>query len=176
MCCDHYLSGFCMSLENLHQKILSCKKCRLYRGALHAVPGEGPIRAKIMLVGQNPGGEEDKVGRPFVGRSGKFLNKVLVDFGFKREDIFITSIVKHVTPGNRAPLMDEVEACVPYLTIQIQEINPKIVVLMGKTAYKTPRFEGIEYLMTCHPSAAMRFPKERQKFLKDFKLLREKTC
>lgn len=128
-----------------------------------------------MLVGQNPGREEDKVGRPFVGRSGKFLNKILAEFGFKREEIFITSIVKHVTPGNRAPLSDEVEACMPYLTVQIQEIKPKIIVLMGKTALKAPRFEGVEYLLTCHPSAAMRFPKAQQKFQKDFGLLREKA-
>lgn len=163
-----------MSLENLNLQIRICQKCRLYLGACHTVPGEGPLNAKIMLVGQNPGGEEDKVGRPFVGRAGKFLNKVLAENGFKREEIFVTNIVKHVTPGNRAPFEDEVEACVPYLTVQIQEIKPKIVVLMGKVAWQAPRVEGVEYFLIYHPSAAMRFSKMRHKFEEDFKLLRKK--
>ena len=163
-----------MSLENLNQQIRSCQKCRLYLGACHAVPGEGPTDAKIMLVGQNPGREEDKVGKPFVGRAGKFLNKVLAENGFKCEEIFITNIVKHVTPYNRVPCTDEVEACAPYLAVQIQEIKPKIVVLMGTVAWQAPRVKGAEYFLTYHPSAAMRFSKMRQKFEEDFKLLRKK--
>lgn len=163
-----------MLFEDLNAQIRSCRKCRLYRGACHAVPGEGPNYAKIMLVGQNPGGEEDKVGRPFVGCVGKFLNKVLAENGFKREEIFITNIVKHVTPSNRAPFSDEVEACVPYLTVQIEEIKPKIVVLMGAVAWQAPRLDGVEYFLIYHPSAAMRFLKMRKKFEEDFKLLREK--
>ncbi len=163
-----------MSLEKLNLQICSCQKCRLYLGACQAVPGEGPNDAKIMIVGQNPGREEDRVGRPFVGRAGKFLNKVLAENGFKREEIFITNIVKHLTPSNRAPFADEVEACVPYLTVQIQEIKPKIVVLMGAVAWQAPRVAGVEYLLTYHPSAAMRFLKMRKKFEEDFKLLRKK--
>ena len=153
-----------MALEDLNQQIYSCRKCRLWQGAKHAVPGEGPISAKVMLVGQNPGAEEDETGRPFVGRPGKFLNKILAENGIKREEIFITNIVKHVTPQNRKPFADEVEACVPYLATQISIIKPKIIVLLGASACETPRVEGIEYIQVIHPSAAMRFNKMREKF------------
>jgi DNA polymerase len=153
-----------MALEELNYQIYSCKKCRLWQGAKHGVPGEGPLTAKVMLIGQNPGAEEDETGRPFVGRSGKFLNKVLAANGLKREELFITSIAKHVSPKNRKPLPDEVKACLPYLTAQISFIKPKIIVLLGQSAKETPRFEGIEYIEAVHPSAAMRFKKMRDKF------------
>ncbi len=121
-----------------------------------------------MLVGQNPGAEEDKTGRPFVGRAGKFLNKVLAANGVRREEVFITNIVKHTSPQNRKPFADEIEACVPYLTAQIKLIKPQIVVLMGAVAWKAPRIEGVEYVETVHPSAAMRFTKMRKRFEADF--------
>jgi uracil-DNA glycosylase family 4 len=138
------------------------------------VPGEGPLNAKVMLIGQNPGANEDEVGRPFVGRSGKFLNKVLAENGLKREEIFITSIVKHVSPKNRKPLPDEVQACLPYLISQISVIKPKIIVLMGQSAKETPRFEGIKYIEAIHPSAAMRFKKMGDKFRIQFAELAKK--
>ena len=153
-----------MTLDELNEEICKCHKCRLWQTAKHAVPGEGPQNAKLALVGQNPGKEEDATGNPFVGRAGKFLNKVLAKNGFNRDEIFITNIVKHLTPQNRKPLLDEVEACVPYLTMQINLIKPKIVVLMGAVAWQTPRLEGIEYFEIYHPSAAMRFNKMRTKF------------
>ncbi len=106
-----------------------------------------------MLVGQNPGAEEDKVGKPFVGRAGKFLNKVLAANDISRADIFVTNVVKHITPNNRAPLRDEIGACVPYLATQIDVVKPKVIVLMGKIAWQIPRCEGIEYIETIHPSA-----------------------
>jgi len=153
-----------MALEELAYQIYGCKKCRLWQGAKHGVPGEGPASAKVMLIGQNPGAHEDEVGRPFVGRSGRFLNKVLAENGLKREELFITSIVKHVSPKNRKPYPDEVAACLPYLTAQISVIKPKIIVLLGQSAKETPRFEGIEYIEAIHPSAAMSFKKMRNKF------------
>jgi len=153
-----------LALEELSYKIYACKRCRLWQGAKHGVPGEGPLDAKVMLIGQNPGAHEDEVGRPFVGLSGKFLNKVLVENGLKREELFITSIVKHVSPKNRKPLPDEVAACLPYLIAQISFIRPKIIVLLGASAKETPRVEGIEYIEAIHPSAAMRFTKMRVKF------------
>ena len=162
-----------MSLEELNYQIYDCRKCRLWQGAKHAVPGEGLINAKVMIVGQNPGAEEDELGRPFVGRAGKYLTKTLLEFGIKREEVFITNIVKHVTPQNRKPLLDEVQACVPYLVAQINLIKPKVVVLMGAVAWQTPRVEGVEYVETVHPSAAMRFMKMRERFLEDFKQLKK---
>jgi uracil-DNA glycosylase len=128
------------------------------------VPGEGPLDAKVMFVGQNPGADEDELGRPFVGRSGKYLTKTLNEFGIKREDVFITNIVKHVSPKNRKPFPDEVAACLPYLTTQIKFIKPKIIVLLGASAKDTPRIDGIEYIQIIHPSAAMRFTQMREKF------------
>ncbi|MGD0643318.1 MAG: uracil-DNA glycosylase [Candidatus Bathyarchaeia archaeon] len=153
-----------MELEDVNQQIYGCRRCRLWQGAKHAVPGEGPLNAKVMLVGQNPGAKENETGRPFVGRAGKFLNKVLAENGIKREEIFVTNIVKHVSPQNRKPFSDEVAACLPYLTTQISIIKPKIIVLLGASAYGNPRVEGIEYIEVIHPSAAMRFNKMKLKF------------
>ena len=153
-----------MALEELSYQIYACKKCRLWQGAKHGVPGEGPLNAKVMLIGQNPGAHEDEVGRPFVGLSGRFLNKVLAENGLKREEFFVTSIVKHVSPKNRKPLPGEVAACLPYLIEQIRFIRPKIIVLLGASAKEAPRFEGIEYIEAIHPSAAMRFKKMKIKF------------
>ncbi len=126
-----------------------------------------------MLVGQNPGAEEDKTGKPFIGRAGKFLNKVLAKNGINREELFVTNIVKHVTPKNRKPLPDEIAACAPYLEAQVNAIKPKIVVLMGAVAWQAPRVEGVEYVEMYHPSAAMRFTKMRKKFEEDFSSLKE---
>ena len=163
-----------MKLEQLNEQIKNCRKCRLWQGAKNAVPGEGPLDAKVMLVGQNPGAEEDKTGRPFVGRAGKFLNKVLAKNGFNREDLFITNIVKHTSPKNRKPLPDEIAACAPYLEEHIKIIKPKIVVLMGTVAWQAPRVEGVEYVETYHPSAAMRFTKMRKRFEEDFSALKNR--
>jgi uracil-DNA glycosylase len=153
-----------LTLEDLNSQIYSCKKCRLWQGAKHGVPGEGPLNAKVMFIGQNPGADEDETGRPFVGRAGKFLTKTLAEFGINRDDIYITNIVKHVSPQNRKPYDDEVAACLPYLTTQISIIRPKIIVLLGKSATDTPRLQGLTYFEVIHPSAAMRFEKMRQKF------------
>ncbi len=161
-------------MEELNSQIYGCKKCRLWQGAKHGVPGEGPINAKVMFVGQNPGAEEDELGRPFVGRAGKYLTKTLLEFGIKREDVFITNIVKHVSPKNRKPFDDEVRACLPYLIAQIRIIKPKIIVLLGASAKETPRIDGIEYIQVIHPSAAMRFTKMREKFRRQIAELAER--
>jgi DNA polymerase len=153
-----------LALKQLDEQIKTCRKCRLWQGAKQAVPGEGPLHAKVMLVGQNPGAEEDRTGRPFVGRAGKFLTETLAEHGIKREELFITNIVKHASPENRKPFADEIAACIPYLITQIAIIKPKIIVLLGATAKETPRIEGIEYIEVIHPSAAMRFKNMRDKF------------
>ena len=160
-----------MTLEELNYQIYGCKKCRLWQNAKHGVPGEGPLNAKVMLVGQNPGPDEDELGRPFVGRAGKFLVKTLAEYGIRREDLFITNIVKHVSPENRKPFADEVMACLPYLVTQISIIKPEIIVLLGASAKETPRVEGIEYVPVIHPSAAMRFTNMREKFRQQIAIL-----
>jgi len=144
--------------------------CQKYR----FVEGEGPGDAKVMLIGQNPGKEEDKTGRPFVGRAGTYLNKVLKENGINRDEIYITSVVKCRTPHNRKPTQEEIDTSLPYLLDQIEKINPKIIVLMGKVAWNTPRQKSREYIETYHPAAAMRFPEIRKKFESDFKKLGKK--
>ena len=164
-------------LQALEKKIRRCRKCRLWVGTANAVPGEGPADAKVMLIGQNPGAEEDKTGRPFVGRSGKFFNMILEKYGINRDSVFITSIVKHKTPGNRVPSKDEIAACKGYIEEQMKLIKPRLAVLMGTLAWKeAPKVETAEYIRTFHPAAAMRFPKIRGKFESDFRLLKRQLA
>ncbi len=158
-------------MEELNYQIYACQKCRLWQGAKHGVPGEGPFNAKIMLVGQNPGAQEDELGRPFMGNAGKFLNQVLADNGLRREDLFVTNIVKHKTPKNRTPYKDEIEACLPYLIEQIRVIKPAKIILMGRTACKAPRMDGTKYFEVIHPQAASRFPKMGEKFREQIKAI-----
>ena len=131
------------------------------------VPGEGPIPARLMLIGQNPGREELKIGKPFVGRSGKYLDSILSRNGIDRGKIYITSVVKQGTPHNRYPKKDEIRYWMPRIVEEIGEVKPEIVVLMGTLAWTVPRLPGIQYIQTYHPSAAMRFPAIRLKFEKD---------
>ncbi len=125
-----------------------------------------------MLIGQNPGKEEVKQGRPFVGKAGKFLDEILRQKGIDRKGLFITNVVKEPTPDNRKPTAREIEYWIPYLEQEITRVSPRVIVLMGTVAWKTPRIEGIKYLETYHPAAAMRFSKARKRFEEDFENLR----
>ncbi len=135
------------------------------------VAGEGPENAEIMLVGQNPGREEAKQGRPFVGKSGKYLDVVLRRNNLDRGKLYITSVVKETTPRNRRPTGQEIRYWMPYLLEEIRQVKPKIIVLMGNVARKTPRLEDVDYMETYHPAAAMRFLRARKKFEDDFQTL-----
>ena len=137
------------------------------------VASEGPRNADIMLVGQNPGREEARQGRPFVGRSGKYLDIVLSKNSLDRSKLYITSVVKETTPNNRKPTAEEIERWMPHLLQEIEQVKPGIIVLMGTVAWKTPRLQGVEYIETYHPAAAMRFPGARRKFEGDFERLAE---
>lgn len=137
--------------------------------------GEGPPDAVIMLIGQNPGKEEAKQKKPFVGKSGKYLNSVLLKNSIDRGNLYITSVVKQPTLGNRKPTNQEIDYWMPYLVEEIKRVRPKVIFLMGEGARKTPRFEGISYIETYHPAAAMRFPKARGKFERDIKKIKEGT-
>lgn len=121
-------------LTQIDRVISTCHNCRLWRTANHAVPGEGSGVAKIMFVGEGPGYHEDKLGRPFVGRAGNLLDRLLLKNGLRREEVFITNVVKHRPPENRAPMKDEVRSCLPYLLQQIRIINPKVIVPLGLSA------------------------------------------
>jgi len=165
------------SLERISRKIKNCKKCCLYRSANKAVPGEGPFNAKLMLIGVAPGRMENLTGRPFVGRAGQFLDHLLTKNKIDRKKIFITSIIKHFPPKNRAPKSNEIKACLPYTIEQIKAINPKLVVLLGniaKTALtKNPVLKGRKVIVTYHPASGMRFPKSKAKMVRDFKKLKQ---
>jgi uracil-DNA glycosylase len=120
-------------LEKLAKQIKVCTRCELHRSRTEAVPGEGPTNTEIMLIGEGPGANEDKQGRPFVGASGKFLDQLLEQAGVTRSDVWITNIVKCRPPGNRDPLPDEVEICTGnYLQHQIEIVNPSIIVTLGR--------------------------------------------
>ncbi len=122
------------SYENLEKKIKACCQCHLRGTCLNVVPGEGNPDAEIMFIGEGPGKNEDKQGRPFVGAAGKFLDEMIEMIGMKRKDVFIGNILKCRPPGNRDPLPEEVEACWPWLVEQIKSINPKLIVLLGRHA------------------------------------------
>ena len=140
----------------------------------HVVYGEGPDHAKIMLIGQNPGKEEIRQNRPFVGRTGKYLNEVLRKNNLDRSQLYITSVVKQATPKNRKPTVGEIKYWMPYLIKQIKRVKPEIIVLMGKVAQETPRFKDIKYIETYHPTSAMRFPGARKRFEEDFSKLKRR--
>ncbi len=119
-------------LEQVAAEVRVCPKCELSRTRTKAVPGEGPVTARVMLIGEGPGWHEDQQGRPFVGNAGKFLNELLAKAGLRREDVFITNVVKCRPPGNRDPLPDEIAACAPYLERQIATIDPEVIVTLGR--------------------------------------------
>jgi uracil-DNA glycosylase family 4 len=172
-------------LKTVAAEVKVCTKCKLYRSAKQGVPGEGPAQAEIMFVGEGPGFHEDQQGRPFVGAAGKFLDELLESIGMKREDVFITNVVKHRPPGNRDPEADELEACSDYLERQIKAINPKVIVTLGR--FSMARFfpgakisaihgqgkkvNGRLVVAMFHPAAALHQISLRQSILDDFKKL-----
>ena len=128
---------------------------------------------KILFIGERPGAKEFELKKPFVGRAGKFLDKELEKIGIKRDENYITNIVKSYAEGNKAPTKEEIQRYLPLLEKEIEEINPKIIVLLGKTASENvPRNSKYTYLHIIHPSAAMRFNKPRIKFLEGMQKLK----
>ena len=176
-------------IEKLKQEIRNCKKCPLWKLRKNAVPGEGPVNAEVMIIGQAPGIEEDKRGKPFCGRAGKFLGRLLNLAKIEREKVFITSPLKCLPqpPPNRKPKKEEIEACLPYLKKQIEIINPKYFILLGEVAFsvffpnkklkdfrgKWIEKEGKFYFPTYHPAAGLRFPKIKKILEKDFEKIKK---
>jgi DNA polymerase len=119
-------------IAQLRELISGCTACELHRGTKYAVPGEGPIPAEMMFIGEAPGYHEDQRGMPFIGASGQFLSELLAKIGLERSEVYITNVVKHRPPGNRDPLPDEMAACRPYLDRQMELVNPKIIVTLGR--------------------------------------------
>lgn len=131
-CAALELSASVLTLEELHKEIEKCERCPLAQGRGRAVPGEGPADARIMFIGEGPGFQEDRQGRPFVGPAGQFLNELLASIGLDRTKVYITNVVKSRPPNNRDPQPDEIAACAPWLEQQIAIIRPKIIVTLGR--------------------------------------------
>lgn len=173
------------TLEEIAGQIRVCASCPLHASRKNTVPGEGdPDRPDIMFVGEGPGADEDLQGRPFVGAAGQLLNKMIEAMGYKREEVFIANIVKCRPPGNRVPLPEEMNACVPYLKAQIALIKPKIIVALGKTAVQGLlqedvaitkfrgtwcSYEGIDLMPTYHPAFLLRSPDRKGEAWNDLK-------
>ena len=119
-------------LRQIAQEVTGCVKCPLHHSRKLAVPGEGPANAEIMFIGEGPGFHENEQGRPFVGAAGKYLDELLAKINMQRSQVFIANVVKCRPPGNRDPMPEELEACRPYLERQIQAINPKVIVTLGR--------------------------------------------
>jgi DNA polymerase len=175
--------------REIDETIRRCTRCRLHETRRNAVPGTGNTTADILIVGEGPGAQEDAQGLPFVGKAGQLLTKMLAAIDLKRENLYITNIVKCRPPGNRNPLPDEVDACFPYLERQIAMIHPRVIVCLGGPAAKTllrselgitrlrgqfHRYVDIPVLATYHPAAVLRFPeKYKRDAWNDLKLLRD---
>ena len=186
-------------LDKLKKEVLKCKKCPLGGTRLNPVFGEGNPKAKLMFVGEGPGYEEDHQGRPFVGRAGELLTKIIESINLKREDVYITNIVKchpMIDPSNpekrgndRAPNNEEITKCINYLKQQIEIIKPKIICALGSVAAKTllrsdkgiKELRGKKYkyndetiiIPTYHPAALLRNPSLKKETWQDIKLIRE---
>ena len=157
------------SLGKIASEVIGCRLCKLSRSRKNAVPGDGQASAKVIFIGEAPGKNEDETGKPFVGIAGRILDGVLRKVGIERSQVFITNIVKCRPPGNRVPEDDERAACRAYLDRQISLIAPRIVCILGATAYssilggksiienrgKIIKRNGQKYLITIHPAAAI---------------------
>jgi DNA polymerase len=157
-------------LKEKHNQYKDCRNCILHRNRINFVYGEGNPSARMMLIGEGPGSEENKQGLPFVGRAGKLLTDMLRAIDLERTDVYITNVVKCQPPGNRNPSPEEVHSCIPYLKEQIEIVSPKIIVLLGKVAavalldakeamsnlrQRVFSFAGIETYVTYHPAALL---------------------
>lgn len=175
------------ALQEIHEEIRACTRCPLHAGRTKAVPGAGPVDAEVMFIGEGPGFHEDQQGLPFVGSSGQFLDELLANAGIDRESVYISNVVKCRPPGNRDPKPEEVAACKPYLDRQIELINPKVIVTLGRHSmarafpndkisrvHGQPRQVGEQvYFPMYHPAAALHQPSLRQTVEADFERLRK---
>lgn len=177
--------------EQLEEAIRRCERCGLCRGRRNAVPGEGNREADVMLIGEGPGQVEDETGRPFVGPAGQLLDRMLAAIGHGREDVYIANVFKCRPPGNRVPLPEEAQACLPYLRAQFLLVRPKILVCLGSTAARSiirpdiritrergqwTQRKGVWMLPTYHPSALLRDQtgEKKREAWADLKALRAK--
>jgi DNA polymerase len=175
------------TLDDVAGAVAACRRCILCEQARNAVPGEGNPRAELVCVGEGPGASEDETGRPFVGAAGKLLTGILGAIKLTREDVFICNVVKHRPPGNRTPLPDEVAACRPFLSRQLELISPRVILALGSSAAQTllntrlaigklrgvvHRYNGTPLIVTYHPAALLRNPAWKRPTWEDVQIVR----
>jgi uracil-DNA glycosylase len=175
------------NLETFRERIANCANCPLGKARAHIVFGEGDSHARIVFVGEAPGAEEDKQGKPFVGRAGQLLSELLGGVGLSRDDVFICNVLKCRPPNNRDPEPGEIESCSPYLLTQLSLIAPDIIVCLGRHAAstllgtdapmrelrgRTLPWQGMQVLVTYHPAYYLRNSSQLQLGQQDFQLLR----
>jgi DNA polymerase len=164
------------TLNDLYREIAPCQRCSLYKTATRAVPGEGPDNSQIIFIGEAPGWHEDQQGRPFVGAAGQFLESLIASISLKRQQVYITNVVKHRPPNNRDPLPGEIIACRPWLDKQIELIKPKMIVTLGRYSMEMffpgksigkihgtgQKKDGVIHFAMYHPAAALHQQSLRQ--------------
>jgi DNA polymerase len=176
------------TLEEVRKELGDCRRCKLHRTRRTLVFGEGNERAKLMLIGEGPGYDEDIQGRPFVGKAGQLLTKIIQAIHLRREEVYITNIIKCRPPQNRNPEPDEIQSCHPFLLKQIEAIQPKIICALGafaaQTLLKTDAkittlrgrlydLEGIKVIPTYHPAYLLRNPDRKREVWEDMKQISE---
>ncbi len=172
------------TLSRISDDLTGCKKCRLHAGRTNLVFGEGSAKSGLVFVGEGPGSDEDKQGRPFVGRAGKLLDKMIQAMGFERSEVYICNVVKCRPPENRTPEQDEVAACSPFLFRQVEALGPKVVCALGLSAAhallgnmrpisqlrgKLQLWRGIPLICTYHPAYLLRSPTQKAAAWQDLK-------
>lgn len=175
------------SLDELDANINQCTRCRLFKSRNHFVFGEGNPSSDLVVVGEAPGAEEDRQGKPFVGRAGELLTKMLAAIELQRSDVYICNIIKCRPPQNRDPQADEIETCLPYLEKQLELIQPKFILCLGRIAAQTllqtsrplsqlrtdwHEFAGVTLKVTYHPAALLRNPQFKRGAWEDLKQLK----
>ena len=179
------------TLDDIRRDLGDCRRCKLWSTRTNLVFGEGDPNAALMFVGEGPGADEDASGRPFIGRAGQLLTKMIEAIDMKREDVFIANVVKSRPPENRAPEKDESDACIPFLFRQINAIRPKLIVALGNPAMQSllntkegitrmrgklvdyPRIDGIKVIPTFHPAYLLRSPDKKKEAWEDMKRVRD---
>jgi DNA polymerase len=176
------------SLEQIWSELKDCTRCSLHEGRTHVVNTEGNRHARLMFVGEAPGADEDAQARPFVGRAGQLLTKIIEAIGLKREDVLIGNVNRCRPPGNRAPMPDEAATCKPFLLREIEAVKPEVIVVLGNTAVKNlldtnigitklrgefQEFNGIKVMPTFHPAYLLRDPTKKRETWEDLKKVRD---
>ena len=178
-----------VSWDSLYDEIMACEKCGLCAGIRHKVPGQGNAHARLMLIGEGPGADEDAQGLAFVGRAGQLLTKMLTAIGTSRDDVYICNIVKCRPPENRVPAPEEALACLPFLREQVALVRPRVVLLLGATAArytlgdqvritrdrgKFVEKKGVLFMPTYHPAALLRDETKKRDAWHDMTAVRDK--